>query len=154
MDRDAGEAGDDLAVGFFLQPRPDRFPVGKAERARQCRGKDGFPDAGVGAGDDEAGHAAAMAAASAPVIASMLSSSTWSVIAMRRRAVPCRTVGGRMPRISKPPAWSAAAMRIVRALSPMATGSASCRDRVCQSVELSVGAASLKTKHKSYYYDT
>src|SRR3546814_4639458 len=87
MDRDAGEAGDDLAVGFFLQPRLDRFPVGKAERARQCRGKDGFPDAGVGAGDDEAGHAAAMAAASAPVIASMLSSSTWSVIAMRRRAV-------------------------------------------------------------------
>src|SRR3546814_9955886 len=47
MDRDAGEAGDDLAVGFFLQPRLDRFPVGKAERARQCRGKDGFPDAGV-----------------------------------------------------------------------------------------------------------
>src|SRR3546814_15195788 len=77
MDRDAGEAGDDLAVGFFLQPRLDRFPVGKAESARQCRGKAGFPDAGVGAGDDEAGTAAALAAASAPRIACMLSSSTW-----------------------------------------------------------------------------
>src|SRR3546814_20200517 len=104
MGRDAGEAGDDRVGCFFLRPRLERFPVGKAGRARQCRGKDGFPDAGVGAGDDEAGHAAAMAAASAPVIASMLSSSTWSVIAMRRRAVPCRTVGGRMPRLSTPPA--------------------------------------------------
>ena len=66
--------------------------------------------------------AAAIAADSASTIASMSRVETLRVIAMRSRAVPCGTVGGRMPRMSKPSACSMAAIRIVRALSPMTTG--------------------------------
>src|SRR3546814_10026511 len=91
VDRHAGEARDDFAVAFLFEPRLDRFPIGSARRLRQSGGKDGFSDAGAGAGDDEAGHAAAIACASASAIASMLSSLTLSVIAMRRRAVPSRS---------------------------------------------------------------
>src|SRR3546814_15629527 len=99
-DRNVGEARDDFAVGLLFQPRLDRLPIGKATCARERGGKDGFADAGVGAGDDETGHAAAIAAASVSAIASIFSASTLSVIAMRRRALPCGNVGGRMPRLS------------------------------------------------------
>src|SRR3546814_9152101 len=54
-----------FAVGFVLEARLDRLPVGGAGRARERGGKDRLADAGVGAGDDEARHAAAMASASA-----------------------------------------------------------------------------------------
>src|SRR3546814_4346337 len=68
-DRNVGEARDDFAVGLLFQPRLDRLPIGKATCARERGGKDGFADAGVGAGDDETGHAAAIAAASVSAIA-------------------------------------------------------------------------------------
>src|SRR3546814_6546128 len=115
-----------FAVGFVLEARLDRLPVGGAGRARERGGKDRLAAGGVGAGDDEARHAAAMASASASAISSMLASSTLSVIAIRRRAVPSATVGGRMPRMSKPASRRLAAMRIVRSVSPMITG------RICE----------------------
>src|SRR3546814_18113819 len=54
-----------FAVGFVLEARLDRLPVGGAGRARERGGKDRLADAGVGAGDDEERHAAAMASARA-----------------------------------------------------------------------------------------
>ena len=54
--RTAGQARDDLAVGFFLQPRLHRLPIGCAKSLHQPCGKDGLADAGIGSGDDQAGH--------------------------------------------------------------------------------------------------
>ena len=94
----------------------DRVPVRVLERratpdlagsiidgAQQARGDPGLADAGVGAADEQRGHAQALSAVSAACSSASAatsprtSASAWAALrVMRRRAVPAGTVGGRI----------------------------------------------------------
>src|SRR3546814_14496215 len=78
-----------FAVGFVLEARLDRLPVGGAGCARARGGTDRLADAGVDGGDDEGGHAAAIAAAGASALSALVASAHFNHTAVVGGAVPC-----------------------------------------------------------------
>src|SRR5579864_7541798 len=102
--RDPAKSRDRLAIALSFEAGLDGFPIASAKRIGERSVEHRLPDARVGAGDDEAdahGVSCASASANRSSMPATVGGSTLRVRAMRKRAVPVGTVGGRIARISK-----------------------------------------------------
>ena len=97
------KAAHGFAVRLALKARLHRLPVARAERARERRAEHGLANSCVRAGDDKAhGYPPSRSSSkrSASIISPAMAADTFNVSAIRSRAAPSGTVGGRMARIS------------------------------------------------------
>src|SRR5258708_38514942 len=100
-----------FGIGFLRKPRLDRLPVIAIERAGKRGGEHGLADAGIGAGDDDRlrHESRLIFSASASNRSAITLSVRFAVSAIRSRAVPSATVGGRIAPTSNPPCCHAPA---------------------------------------------
>ena len=92
-----------FAVRLALKARLDRLPIVRAKRAGERRAEHGLANPRVRAGDDEAhGYCPSRSSSkrSASIISPAMAEDIFNVSAIRSRAVPSGTVGGRMARMS------------------------------------------------------
>src|SRR5258708_17121793 len=102
--RQTGKPQDRLPVRLLQETGLDRFPIDCSKSTGERSSKNSLANAGIGTSyNDARGHAAfRMSSASASNKPATIASSTFAVSAMRTRALPSATVGGRIARISKP----------------------------------------------------
>src|SRR5258706_7822707 len=99
---EAGQPKNRFAVGLLLEAGLNRLPIEPVQSTRERGCENSFADAGVSAGYNYGrDHAVLrMSSARASNKSATTASLTFNVSAMRRRAVPSGTVGGRIARTS------------------------------------------------------
>src|SRR5258708_16215571 len=111
-----------LRIRAAVRAGLNRFPIDAVQREREHGANNGLADAGVGPGDDQGLHDAAMAERKASASARISASLRSAWMDTRNRDLPSGTVGGRMARTSKPESCSARASFRVRSSSPIWMG--------------------------------
>src|SRR5271170_29590 len=113
----------DRGIRIAFETSLHGLEVRAIEQPRESRGEDCLAYSGIGAGHHDVCQAAVtLESATAANNPAMWARVTFNVIDMRRRAVPFGTVGGRIPRTSKPRFRRLDADCIASKSSPMRIG--------------------------------